>query len=312
MPLTATAAKQAKAKEKSYKLFDEKGMFLLINPNGSKYWRLKYRFGGKEKLLALGVYPDTSLKDARDKRGDARRLLAQGGDPGKAKQAQKAADVVATANTFKALSKEWLEVHMADKSKGHRDRTATILKNDLYPTLGNEPINQIKAPDLLMALRKIEARGAIETTHKAKRIAGQVFRFAVATGRADSDPSGALKGALKASPKKHFAAITDPEEAGKLLVAIDGFEGTPVVKAALQLSPLLFARPGEIRQMEWSEINWEQERWGIPAEKMKMGQPHIVPLSTQALAILKELHRHTGHRCKAEVSQGPLSPHSGR
>lgn len=317
MPLTAAAVKQAKAKEKPYKLSDAKGMFLLVNVNGSKYWRLKYRFGGKEKLLALGVYPDTSLRDARDKRDDARSLLAKGGDPGKAKQAQKVADIVTTANTFKAIGKEWLEVHMADKSKAHKDRTRAILENDLYPSLGGEPISSIKAPGLLATLRKIEGRGAIETTHKAKRIAGQVFRFAVATGRADSDPSGALKGALKASAKKHFAAITNPDEVGKLLIAIDGFEGTPVVKAALQLSPLLFARPGEIRHMEWGQIDWEQQRWEIPAEKMKMGQPHIVPLSTQALAILMELHRHTGHRGKyvfpsARGASRPLSDNGVR
>lgn len=296
MPLTATAVQQAKTRDKSYKLSDEKGMFLLVQPDGRKYWRLKYRVGGKEKLLALGVYPDTSLKDARDKRDEARSLHAKGGDPATAKKAQKSATVIATRNSFKAIGNEWLEVHMADKSRIHKARTKAILQNDLYPWIGNEPITQIKAPDLLAVLRKIEARGVIETTHKAKRIAGQVFRFAVATGRAESDPSGALKGALRKSPKKHFAAITEPKQVGKLLIAIDCFEGTPVVKAALQLSALLFGRPGEIRQMEWDEISWEQERWEIPAQKMKMGQPHIVPLSSQALAILKELHRHTGHR----------------
>jgi integrase len=192
------------------------------------------------------------------------------------------------------VATEWYETKMGDKSDSHRDRTLRLLKNDLYPPLGSRPINQIEPPELLMALRKIEARGAVDMAHRAKQTAGQVFRYAVATGRAERDPSADLKDALKSRTKKHYPAITEPKEVGKLLIAIDAYEGTPVVKTAMQLSPILFQRPGEIRAMEWNEINWEAEQWELPAEKMKMGQPHIVPLPTQAIDLLKELHLFTG------------------
>ena len=298
MKLKAAQVKQAKAGEKPYKLSDGKGMFLLINPNGAKYWRLKYRFGGKEKLLALGVYPQKSLADARSDCEDARNNLAKGINPGVTKRIKKLEDKYAGENTFKAVALEWYETQMREKSDSHRDRTKRLLENDLYPSLGARPISQIEPPELLMVLRKVEARGAVDMAHRAKQTAGQVFRFAVATGRCERDPSADLRGALSSRTKKHYAAITDPAEVGKLLIAIDGFCGTPIVKTAMQLSPILFARPGEIRAMEWSEINWQDEQWELPAEKMKMGQPHIVPLSTQAVALLREIEKHTAHRGK--------------
>ena len=294
MPLTAIAVSQAKAKDKPYKLYDGKGLFLLINPKGGKYWRFKYRFGGKEKTLALGVYPDLSLAKAREKRQEARERVADDIDPGVVKRLKKIHQFEEETNGFEALALEWFETRMVDKSEQHQSRTIRALKNDLFPQIGRRPINQITAPELLMALRKIEARGAIETAHRAKQTAGQVFRYAIATGRAERDPSADLKGALKIPTKKHLAAITEPKEVGKLLVAIEGFQGTASVKAALRLSPILFARPGELRHMEWEEINWEEERWELPPEKMKMKQPHIVPLPKQALEILKEHHRTTG------------------
>jgi integrase len=294
MPLTATAAKEAKPKAKPYKLSDEKGMFLLINPNGSRYWRLKYRYGGKEKTLALGVYPEVSLAEARGRRSAARSLLRDQIDPGVAKRLERVHQYEEEVSSFHALASEWYETRIADKSDSYKDRTWRLLNNDLFPPLGNRPINQITAPELLMALRKIEARGAVDMAHRAKQTAGQVFRYAVATGRAERDPSSDLKGALKSRTKKHYPAITDPKEVGKLLIAIDAFQGTLVVKTALQLSPILFQRPGEIRAMEWDEINWEDERWELTPEKMKMGQPHIVPLPSQAISLLKELHRSTG------------------
>lgn len=298
MPLTATAAKEAKPKEKPYKLSDEKGMFLLVNPNGSKYWRLKYRFGGKEKTLALGVYPEVSLAEARGRRSKARALLRDDIDPCAAKRLKRVHQFEDAANNFRQLATEWFETRLADKSESYRDRSWGLLKNDLFPPLGDRPISQITAPELLMALRKIESRGAVDIAHRAKQTAGQVFRYAIATGRAERDPSADLKGALRSRTKKHYPAITEPKAVAKLLIAMDGYEGGPVVKIALQLSPLLFQRPGEIRSMEWAEINWEAEQWELPAEKMKMGQAHIVPLSSQALALLREIERHTAHRGK--------------
>ena len=292
--LTATAVRQAKGQAKPVKLADGGGLYLLVKPDGHRYWRYDYRYAGKRKTLALGVCPDISLADARKAHQQARETLAKDIDPGDAKRIERITRHLASADSFEAVATEWYESRLADKSDSYRDRTRRLLKNDLYPSLGARPISQITAAELLMALRKVEARGAVDMAHRAKQTAGQVFRYAVATGRAERDPSGDLLGALKSKVKKHYAAITEPVEVGKLLLAIDAFQGTPVVKTALQLSPLLFQRPGEIRGMEWAEINWHEERWEIPAEKMKMRQPHIVPLCTQAIDLLKELHRLTG------------------
>jgi len=292
--LSATGVRQAKSQAKPTKMPDGGGLYLLVHPNRSKYWRYDYRFAGKRKTLALGVYPDISLADARKLHQTARETLAKGTDPGEAKRLEKLNRQMAAADSFEELAKEWLVTKMQDKSEKHRNRVKRALENDLFPSLGRRPINEITSPELLMALRKIEARGAIETAHRAKQIAGQIFRFGVATGRAKRDPTPDLKEALQSRQKKHLAAITDPLEVGKLLVAIDGFQGTPVVKRALLLSPLLFQRPGEVRAMNWAEINWEEERWEISADKMKMKQPHIVPLCSQALEHLKALHSLTG------------------
>ncbi len=294
MALTATAVKQAKPTEKQYKLFDGRGLFLLVHPNGSKYWRFKYRYANKEKLLSLGVYPDVSLADARTRHQQARETVAKGVDPGEVLKVEKLTRHLAAADTFEALAREWFNVKMCTRSTSHQDRTMRALEKDLFPALGARPVGSITAPELLAALRRIEARGAIETAHRAKQTAGQIFRYGVATGRAERDPSGDLKGALKNPDKKHLAAITNPAEVGQLMLAIDSFRGTAAVKAALQLSPLLFQRPGEIRAMEWSEIHWPEKRWEIPAKRMKMRQPHIVPLSDQAMDILRELELLTG------------------
>ncbi len=294
MPLTATEVKQAKPSEKPYKLSDGGGLFLLVNPTGAKYWRYKYRFAGKEKLLALGTYPSVSLADVRKRHVDAREKLAQGIDPSEVRKVEKLTRHLASADSFEAVAREWYAAKMSNRSKSHSERTLRALEKDIFPHLGGRPISSVTAPELLAVLRRIEARGAVETAHRAKQTAGQVFRYAVATGRAERDPSGDLKGALQNPLKKHLAAITDPPAVGRLLVAMDGFQGTAVVKAGLLLSPLLFQRPGEIRAMEWAEINWEAEQWEIPAEKMKMRLPHIVPLSRQSIELLTELHRLTG------------------
>jgi len=294
LKLTAIQVKQAKPEDEPYKLSDGKGMYLRVMPGGAKYWRYKYRFAGKEKLLSLGVYPEVTLAEARTRLEQARRLKAEGKDPSAEKKTEKLTQRYEGQNTFEAVAKDWYETKISDKSESHKDRTWRILSNDLLPSLGTRPVAQISSQELLAVLRKVEARGAVDMAHRAKQTAGHVFRFAVATGRADRDPSADLKGALRPKTKKHYAAITDPSEVGKLLVAIDEFRGMPSVSFALRLSPYLFQRPGEIRSMEWDEINWEQERWEIPASKMKMREPHIVPLARQSIELLKAIFPLTG------------------
>lgn len=294
MKLTATTVKQAKPKDKQYKMADGNGLFLLVTAKGQKYWRYKYRFAGKEKTLALGVYPEISLKAARLAHQEARSRLADGIDPSAEKRVAKLTRHLSVEESFEAIGREWFESHMSDKSPGHRNRALRMLERDLFPTLGSRPIAEIKATEVLAVLRRIESRGTADTAHRAKQTAGQVFRYAVQTGRAERDPSADLKGALTSPKTKHLAAITEPVELGKLLRAMNGSTSGPVVKTALLLSPMLFQRPGEIRAMEWSEINWGEKRWEIPAEKMKMRHAHIVPLSRQALALLEEIRPLTG------------------
>lgn len=290
--LTATAVKQAKPQPKTYKLWDGGSLYLLVNAKG-KYWRYDYRFADKRKTLAIGVYPAISLKAARKKHEEARDNLANGIDPNAHKQAKRAADQDALANSFEVIALEWLQKR-GTKSQSTEQRQNSLLKNDLFPHIGKRPIADIKAPELLKALRRIESRGAIETAHRAKQLTGQIFRYAVATGRAERDPSVDLKGALAQPTKTHFKAITEPNEIASLMVAIHNYQGSPAVMAALKLSPLLFCRPGELRHLEWKEVKFKETRIELPAEKMKMKEPHIIPLSTQAMEILEELHLITG------------------
>jgi integrase len=290
MPLTDAKIKTAKPQEKDYKLADEKGLFLLVKKTGGKYWRLKYRYQTKEKLLAIGVYPDTSLAQARAERDSARALIAQDIDPMTQRKAEKAAKLIACANSFDAVAAEWL-AKRGPKSESGDARLKRILEKDLSPAIGSRPISEITPPELLSALRKIETRGAFETAKKAKQTAGQIFRFAVASGLAERDPSADLKGALQQGKVKHYAAITEPKEVGRLMAAIHSYQATPAVMAAIKLAPLFFCRPGELRQLEWGEVNFEERRIDIPAEKMKLAEPHIIPLADQALAILKEQHK---------------------
>ncbi len=288
MSLSDLKIKAAKPTERDYKLADEKGLYLLVKTNGGKYWRLKYRIDGKEKLMALGVYPDTSLALARSKRDEARALLANGIDPMGNKHAVKAAQQAASTNSFEIVANEWLSKR-GKKSEGNDQRLHNLLHRDLFPWLGSRPIDEITPFELLQVLRRIEERGAVEAAHRAKQYAGLIYRYAVATGRVERDISADLSGALKPTTTKHFASITNPKEVYKLLIAIDQYTGTPVVHAALKLSPLFFCRPGELRHLEWSEVNWEESHIEIPGHKMKMGQPHIIPLCRQAIEILKEL-----------------------
>lgn len=294
MPLTEVAIRKAKPREKAYKLADEKGLFLLINPNDSKYWRLKYRFNGKEKLLALGVYPDTSLANAREKRDEARRLLANNVDPGFAKQVTKHSAQLAAENSFEAVAREWFAKYSVNWAKSHSDKVIRRLERDLFPWLGKRPIAEIEAPEILSALRRIEGRGALDTAHRAKQNCGQIFRYAIATARAKRDPSADLQGALPPLKENHHSTITDPNEIGALLRAINSYQGYFVTKCALQLAPRLFVRPGELRKAEWTEFNFDAAEWRIPAFKMKMRVLHIVPLSIQAISILCEIRALTG------------------
>lgn len=294
--LTETAVKQAKPKDKPYKLADGGGMYLEVMPTGSKYWRLKYRYGDKEKRLALGVYPSVSLASAREKTRIAKVLLAEGSDPGEVKKHNKFIKQKAIVNTFEIVAYELVEKRKQEGAAPVTiEKLIWIIDKKLCPYIGGIPVAEITPVQLLAALRRIEADGLHETANRAKRVIGQVLRYAVATGRAERDASQDLKGALVAAKPKHRAAITNPEELAAVLLAIDGYQGTPEVKAALQLTPLLFQRPGEIRHMEWAEIDWQQECWEIPAEKMKMRLPHTVPLSRQSLAILRSLEPLTGY-----------------
>ena len=293
-PLTDTKVKKIKLDGKPRKLFDGGGLFLLVTPSGGKLWRLKYRFGGTEKLLTVGTYPQTSLAEARQKRDDARALLEKGIDPGDTKKAQKAAEVQET-ETFEVIAREWHTKFSPSWAQSHGSKIIRRLELYVFPWLGNRPIRSITAPELLAALRRIEAKGNLETAHRTQQNCGQVFRYAVATGRAERDPSADLRGAIPPASGKHFASITDPKEIGGLLRSIDSYRGSIVTRCALQLAPLVFVRPGELRHAEWSEMDLDAAEWRIPAEKMKSGVLHIVPLSRQALDVLREIHPLTGH-----------------
>ena len=294
MALTATAVKNAKPRAKQYKMADGGGLFLLVTPKGGKWWRYKYRFNKKEKLLALGTYPDVSLKDVRDLHEKSRKLLAKGIDPSEAKKAAKAIGVEQAENSFQAVAIEWITKFSPNWSPDHAKRITCRMESDIFPWLGSLPINQIGSSEILKTLRRIESRGALDTAHRAMQNCGQVFRYAVASGKAERDPTADLRGALPPVRAKHHASITDPSAVGGLMRAIDSYEGYFVTKCALRLAPLLFVRPGELRQAEWDEINLDKSEWRIPAEKMKAGEQHIVPLSQQAINILTDLQPLTG------------------
>ena len=294
MPLTDTAAKNAKAQDKPVKLFDGGGLFLLVTPNGGKLWRLKYRFGGKEKLLSIGAYPIISLKEAREKREEAKKMLAAGVDPGHSKKAAKAAGRLVESSVFEVVAREWHAKYSVSWSESNKAKVLARLENDVFPFIGNKPAGEVGAPELLEALRRIEKRGAVDTAHRALQDCSRVFRYAIATGRAERDTAADLRGALTPVKGGNFASITEPQKVGRLLRAIDGYESNFIVGSALKLAPLVFVRPGELRQAEWAEFNFGAAEWRIPAAKMKARQLHIVPLSHQALAILRELQRFTG------------------
>ncbi len=294
MPLTDTALRQSRPQPKPYRLFDERGMYVEVRPGGGKLFRFKYRYESKEKLLSLGSYPDVSLKLARERRDEARTLLATGIDPSAHRRAEKAAKSRSTANTFEAVALEWLVEQERIWVPRHAVRVRRLFVRDLFPHLGSQPIVSLTAAHLLPVIRSIDERGANDTAHRARQTLGMLFRHAVATGRASHDPSAALKGALPRVKGSHFAALTDPAKLGPLLRTLDGYTGSLTVRCALRLAPLVLVRPGELRHGAWSEVDLEQATWTIPAARMKMRADHIVPLSRQAVAILRELQPLTG------------------
>lgn len=308
MALTDTAIRNAKALEKAFTMTDERGLSIQINPNGGKWWRLRYRFEGKEKMLSLGTYPDVALKDARERRDAARKLLTDGIDPGQQRKARKMAKAGMAANSFEVICREWLENKRSNIEEAQYKKALARLEKDVFPWMGSRPIAEITAPEVLAVLRRIDARGARYTAHKAKSEISQCFRYAIATGRAERDPCPDLRGAIPTPKTENRPAITDPKAAGELLRAIDGFKGTFVVRCALLLAPLLFVRPGELRKATWDGFDLDKGEWRYFINKTKT--EHLVPLASQAVAILRELHALTGHGSYVFPGRDPKRPMS--
>jgi integrase len=295
MPLSDAKVRNAKPRMKPYKLADGDGLFLVIMPSGSKYWRLKYFAGGKEKLLALGVYPHINLADARDRRAQARKLLATGGDPGEAKKEAKRLGILKSENSFEVVAGEWLGKHEHEWTPGHVRAKRKQLEKHVFPKLGKRPIGDITAPDILTMLRVVESSGTLDTAHRLMQVTGQIFMYAIATGRVERNPVPDLRGALKASVVKHRAYLSE-KELPEYLRNLEAYNGEPQTKLALRFLLLTFVRSGELRGAEWSEIDWDKAEWRIPAERMKMNELHIVPLSRQAVGVLRELQKISGQR----------------
>ena len=293
MPLTALKIRTTKPGPKTIKLFDERGLYLEISPAGGRWWRFKYLFDGKEKRISLGVYPDISLSDARERRDEARKLVANGIDPSENRKAQKSAKTERAANSFEVIAREWYAKYSKTWVENHGNRIIRRLERDIFPWIGGKPIADLSAPDLLTVIRRIEERGALETAHRALSNCGQVFRYAIATGRASRDLSHDLKGALPPVKGEHFAATTDPKRLAEILRVMDDYQGTFVVRCALRLAPLIFVRPGELRSARWQDIDFQAREWRYLVTKTNT--PHIVPLANQALIILQELQPLTGN-----------------
>lgn len=290
--LTIKEIQAAKPKDKPYKLSDGDGLYLEVMPNGSRYWRLKYRFGGKEKRLALGVYPEVRPPEARDKAKAAREVIREGSDPGEKKKADKLASMAAGANTFEAVTREWLEGRKSHVEPAQHLKTLARMENDVFPWIGKRPIAEIDAPEVLTVLRRIDSRGARYSAHRVRSEISRVFRFAIATGRALGDPAQSLIGAIPPAVEKHMPAITEPAKVAEMLRAFEAFSGTFPVLCALKLAPLLFVRPGELRQAEWADMDLDKGEWRYRVSKTKTD--HLVPLARQVVAILRELHALTG------------------
>ncbi|SFU26481.1 tyrosine-type recombinase/integrase [Paraburkholderia aspalathi] len=292
MPLTDIAVRRAAPRERAYRVTDGGGMYLEIAPSGGKYWRLKYRFGGRERLLALGVYPDVSLAAARKKRSAAREQLAAGIDPSDVKKADKRAARLNANNSFEAVARDWLEERKSVVQIGQHEKTLARLQNDVFPWLGKRPITEIDAPEILVVLKRIDSRGARYSAHRVRSEISRVFRYAIKEGKAKNDPAKDLIGAIPPPIEKHFAALTEPAKVAEMLRAFDGFSGTFPVLCALKLAPMLFVRPGELRQAEWAQFDLDKGEWRYLVTKTRT--QHLVPLATQAVALLRELQALTG------------------
>ncbi len=295
MPLSDAKARNAKPRLKPYKIADGDGLFLVITQSGSKYWRLRYFFGGKEKLLALGVYPDVSLADAREKRAQARKVLAAGNDPGEVKKETKRQDVIKRTNEFETIAQEWFQKREDEWATSYSVRLRKQIERHILPKLGNRPVAEITAPEVLEMLRVIEGRGTLETAHRMMQVTGQIFMYAIATGRAERNPVPDLRGALKTPAVKHHSYLTE-SELPDFLKKLESYDGGLLTKLALRLLLLTFVRSQEQRGAQWNEIDWNKAEWRIPAERMKMKQLHVVPLSKQAIAVLRELSQISGGR----------------
>ena len=295
MALSVTAIKNAKPKDKAFKLYDEAGLFLQVTPSGGKWWRFKYGYDGKEKLLSLGTYPDVSLADARNRRDDARKLLAQIPpiDPSNTRKAVKAANTLNAENSFEVLAREWVASHMQNKAANYRDLTLRRFELYLFPWIGKTPITDLTAPDMLTAVKRIQNQNKLETAYRTLQACGQVFRYAVQSGRAIRDVTADLRGALPPTTTKHMAAFTEPKDVAELLRAIDGFTGTLTVLTALRLAPLVFVRPSELRKAKWADIDLDASEWRYIVSKTKTD--HLVPLSAQAINLLKDIKPLSGH-----------------
>lgn len=294
MKLSHTAVQNAKPKEKPYKLADGGGMYLHVQTNGSRYWRLKYRFNGKEKIFALGVYPETSLKEARERRDEARKKLAQGIDPSEAKKDEKIQASINAENSFEAIAREWHGHKSGIWTPRYAEHMIKRLEADIFPKFGHKPITSISAPELLTAIREIEKRGALELAQRALQTCGQVFMYAISSCRAERNPAADLKGALRPAVKTNYAYLQE-EELPAFLKKLEVAEGSLQVKLALKFLMLTLSRTVEVRGALWSEFDFDKKEWRIPPERMKMRKPHLVPLSTQALDILEQLKHITGH-----------------
>jgi len=294
MPLTDIVVRNTKPdNSKTIRLKDDRGLYLEVSPAGGKWWRLRYWIAGKENRLSLGVYPEISLKDARERRDAARRLIANGVDPSQVRKGLHA-ESQAELETFQLIAEEWFAKFKHTWAENTAETIIGRLRKDIFPYIGTRAIREITAPELLGVIRRIESRGAVETARRDMQKCGQVFRYAIATGRAERDVAADLRGAIAPPKKRHFASIHEPREVGELLRAIDGYSGSFVTRSALKLAPLTFVRPGELRHAEWTEIDLDTAEWRIPAARMKMREKHIVPLSKQAVEVLQELQPLTG------------------
>jgi len=292
VPLTDTAIRNAKPADKPVRLFDGGGLYLEIAPSGGKWWRLKYRFGGKEKRYSLGVYPEVTLATARKKRDEAREKLAAGIDPGEAKKAEKRASLLAAAHSFEVVARGWMDERKTTVEPAQHAKTLARMENDVFPWLGKRPIAEIDAPEILVVLKRVDGRGARFTAHRIRSEISRVFRYGIKEGHCKADPARDLVDAIPPAQTTHFASITEPEKVGEMLRAFDGFTGTFPVLCALKLAPMLFVRPGELRKAEWAQFDLDKGEWRYFVNKTKTD--HLVPLAAQAVTILRELHALTG------------------